>query len=159
MDAKAGVTLGIEMGINFIISGFLNGLCAWLWHHTAVTVPTAFWSLFIDTAITCYLVSVCTAFFATKSGKRYLVQGMYVTVKEVWNRRLQSLPETAFPIGCCLFGMYLPVLIAVFWSVFHLAGTTAMSVVCYMIFKGVWGGLYGAFICIVVLLRHLGTVP
>ena len=155
MNMKTGVTLGIEAGINFIISGLLNGLCAWQIHRRNLFVPLDFWSLFIDTTITCFLVSVCTACFTVASAKRYRRQGIQMTSGKAPRRFADAVPTAAFPAGCCLFGMCLPLLIALFTVIFYAAGVVVLSVVQYVMFKGIWGGLYGALICTVVLMKHL----
>ncbi|MBR0092802.1 MAG: hypothetical protein IJP92_14010 [Lachnospiraceae bacterium] len=155
MNRKEKITLGIEAEMNFLISGFLNGLCAWLIYRGSPFVPVDFWSRFIDTTITCFLVSVCTAFFSTASAKRYRRQGLRVMSGKGRCKCSEALPEAALPAGCCLFGMCLPLLIALFTVIFYAAGVEALSVVQYVIFKGIWGGLYGALICTVVLMKHL----
>lgn len=158
VDARTTITFGIEAGINLAISGFLNALCAWLLFRAAPAVPVDFWSLFIDITITCFLVSVCTAFFATASARRYLRQGLKVPMGSAWRNRLDALPTSWFPMGCCLFGMCLPALVAAFGIAFGVAAPGAIPLVPFMVFKGLWGGLYGAFVCVVILLRHLGDV-
>ena len=71
IDARTGITLTMEAGINFAVSGALNALCAWLLYRDAQLVPTGFCNMLIDTTITCYFVSVCTAPFATASARNY----------------------------------------------------------------------------------------
>ena len=158
MDAGARVAFAIEAGLNFAISGLLNALCAWLLYGAAPFVPVDFWSLLIDTTITCYLVSVCTAFFATRSARRYRRQGLHVQVGGRLGEGLEALPAAWFPLGCCLFGMCLPVLLAAFGIAFGASGTTALAPVPFMAFKGLWGGLFGVVVCLIVLLRHLGKM-
>lgn len=157
MDVQTRVTFGIEAGLNLVISGALNALCAWLLFGGAQFVPVVFWNTLIETTITCYLVSVITALFATASAKRYLRRGLRVTMGAKWKRRLGALPAAAFPMGCCLFGMCLPVLIAAFGIAFGVGGIAALAPAQFIVFKALWGGLYGAFACIVILLRHLAT--
>ena len=158
MDAKTGITLGIEAGLNLVISGLLNMLCAWLLFRETGIVPVDFWSQFIDTTITCFLVSVCTAFFATASARRYRRQGLRISVGSALNRRLETLPTVWLPMGCCLFGICLPVLIAAFGIAFGISGTSILALAPFMAFKGIWGGLYGALTCTVIQLRHLSSV-
>ena len=155
MDTATRVTFGIEAGLNLLISGFLNALCAWLLFRGAPAVPVDFWSLFIDTVITCYLVSVCTAFFATASARRYLERGMHVSLGAGWAARLDALPRAWLPMGCCLFGACLPVLVAAFGIAFGACGTGFLETGQFMLFKALWGGMYGALVCIIILLRHL----
>ncbi len=157
MDAKTGATCGIEAGINFVISGLLNALVAWLLYRGALFVPFGFWNLFIDTTITCFLVCLCTAYFSTKSAMRYKRQGVALTARGAWKSALESLPSAWFPIGCCLFGMCLPALLAVFGAVFGLAGLEALAPVQFIVFKGLWGGLFGALVCFAVLSKHLAA--
>ncbi|HAM16603.1 MAG TPA: hypothetical protein DCP91_12265 [Eggerthellaceae bacterium] len=157
MQRKTRITFGIEAAINFAVSGFLNGLCAWLLFGDAPVVPAGFWNLFIDTTITCFLVSVCTAFFSCASERRYRAQGMRVGLSAAGTRVLAALPQAAFPLGCCLFGMCLPVLALAFGAGFFLAGAHAVSPAQFIIFKVVWGGLYGAGVCVATLLRNLGV--
>ena len=155
MKRETGITIGIEVGINFIICGLLNGLIAWALYRRGDVVPVDFWSIFIDTTITCFLVSLITAFFATAAAKRYRGKELYIRTANIWKKRLDALPEAALPMGSCLFGICLPVWIAVFGIVFCAAGTENISVTGFALFKGIWGGAYGAAVCAVILIKHL----
>ena len=153
MDARAAATLAVEAAVNFAISGALNALCAWLLFHESGWAPTDFWSLFVDTTITCFCVSVITALFATASARRYRARGLDLSVRGAAARALAALPEAAFPLGACLFGMCLPALVAAFGIAFSLAGVTALPCGSFMLFKGIWGGAFGALACVAVLRR------
>lgn len=152
MGRNAKKIMRNEACINFLTNCFCNSLCAWLLHRGALSVPMDFWNVLIDTFLTSYFVALCTTGFCSLSGRRYLASGVFLP-KEPDGSLISDLPGRPLLMGLTLAGCGVLVWIPVFGGFFTAAGITALPVWQFILFKGIWGGVFGMLVCIAVLNR------
>lgn len=146
-------TIRTEAAINFLTNFLLNGLCAWLIQHNAAAAPADFWNTAIDTYITCQCISVLVVLFTAASAHRYFKWGTFQTVKA--GRILSDFPRNPILLGILLGGLSALILAPAFGIFFTVCGIQTLPVRAFVLFKAVWGGLWGAAVCVLTLRRYL----
>ncbi|MDO4546249.1 MAG: hypothetical protein Q4C25_08830, partial [Bacillota bacterium] len=139
-----------------------NGLAAWLIQRRAEAVSMDFWSVLIDTVITCLCISVFVSLCESVAARRYLRTGIFV--KKTATARTIAAFFARFPRQPVLLGLSIAALtvapVIILMEAFCvLCGFTTLTVADYMTYKSLWGGLFGSCVCALVLTRHQITRP
>lgn len=146
-------TIETEAAINFATNFLLNGLCAWLIQRHAAVVPTDFWNMVIDTYITCQCICILVTLFMTAAANRYFKSGVFQVVKA--GRILADFPKNPILLGILLGALSTFVLAPAFGIFFTILAIQEIPVWSFILFKSLWGGIWGAVICVLTLRRYL----
>lgn len=152
LSAAAYQRLRNEVITNFITNFFFNALCAWLIQRKAAAVPTDFWNVLLDLMITSFCVCNLTTFFSAAAAKRYKKAGIF-TGNAADGNWLCDLPRSPLFLGACLTGLTgLP--FGVFGGLgFTFLHVPSLPLAAFVLYKGIYGGILGAFVCAFVMLR------
>lgn len=141
----------IEITINCLTNTVLNALCAWLLNRSKAAVPTDFWNVLLDLAITCFCICTLTSFFCSASAGRYLKNGGF-TLRAGDGTWLSDLPRRPYLLGACLAGMTGLPLGALLGLGFTFLHVPVLPLAGFVLYKGLFGGILGGIVCSVVLL-------
>lgn len=149
-----------ETVTNFATNAFLNGLCAWLLFNASVGAPTDFWNVLIDLSITCFCVCMITTFFCAAAARRLVRTGV-IAPKTPDGSVVADLPRRTYMLGACLAGLATCPSVLVIGLGFTLIGVTALPPLAFVVYKAVFGGVLGAIVCRVVLMRlsYVDAIP
>lgn len=143
----------IETAICLVVNALLNALVAWLIYRHAAWIATDFWSIFIDSCITCFCICFFTAYFTTRAARRYLHTGLFRLLPQK-GTLLGRLPRHSVLLGICFAGIAMVPLALCLGLGFSLLGIGQLSLWGFILYKGIWSGLLGGCICALTLARH-----
>lgn len=141
-----------ETVTNFATNAFLNGLCAWLLFNASTGAPMDFWNVLIDLSITCFCVCMITTFFCAAAARRLARAGVIVP-QAPDGSIVADLPRRTYMLGASLAGLATCPSVLVVGLGFMLVGVTALPPLVFVAYKALFGGVLGAIVCRVVLMR------
>lgn len=154
MEKKVTKTVQNQSIISFILNTLLNVICAWFVFSRESQVDVSFLNVCIDIYITTNYTVLLATLYSSWVAKRYFENGLF-KVSLPKGKFLSQLPETPVLLAITIAAMMVIPSMPFIGGIFAISATSTLPLHIYVVYKGLIGGLIGAFTCNLVLRRYL----